>query len=96
MSVARIESLEARRLLADTLAATVDVAKPRQTIDAIGAALNSGWQLPEYRSAEFLNKAFGDLVNNPDPDTVRRFVKHQDAWLAEQGPADRQHLAFAA
>ncbi|HEX8323597.1 MAG TPA: SdrD B-like domain-containing protein [Tepidisphaeraceae bacterium] len=61
MSVRCIEVLEPRRLLADTLSAAIDVAKPKQTIDAIGAALNSGWQPSEYRSADFINKAFNDL-----------------------------------
>ena len=61
MSAKFVEGLEARRLLADTLAATVNGAKVHQTIDALGAALNSGWQPKDYRSSAFMNQVVGDL-----------------------------------
>lgn len=61
MSAGLFEGLEARRLFADAVTGALNGAKAYQTIDAIGAALNSGWQPTEYRSADFLNKVTGDL-----------------------------------
>jgi O-glycosyl hydrolase/ankyrin repeat protein len=61
MSAKFCESLETRRLFTDVVTGTIDGTKTYQTIDAIGAALNSGWQPKEYRDAAFLNQVTGDL-----------------------------------